>query len=90
MFFANIIGVFVLLPVVIYLILRWLLPHQLRRWVVNILGILGIGFAIWMISWPFIDQPSQPGELVVILLIPIGGLFGITVALLLWRNNRSG
>lgn len=88
MFVGIWLGLFLVLPICAYLVIKRLFSGRKRRLIINILGTCGILIAVFMAAYPFVNPATQPGGLAIIILVPLGGLLGLTCAGLLWRNNQ--
>jgi len=88
MFGSIWIGLFVVLPICVYLALRYLLSGQTRYWVIKVAGIAGVLFALYLMAVPTLYPPTDSGGLGIIFLIPLGALLGLVCAGLLWINGR--
>ena len=89
MFVGIWLGLFLVLPVCVYLMVNRLFSGHLKRLIVNILGICGVFIALFMIAYPILNPATHSGGLAILILIPLGGLLGLTCAGLLWLNNRQ-
>lgn len=87
-FLAISVAVFLVLPVCIYIAVKRLFSKRLGRIFVNVLGAGGLSLGLILMGYPFVNSPTHPGGLAILILIPLGGLLSITCAILLWFNNR--
>lgn len=89
MFVGIWLGLFVGLPICIFLVLRYFFSGKIRKVIINVAACGGLGIALFMVLQPFMNPPDQPGAMGIILLIPLGILLGAVCGGLMWLNNRS-
>lgn len=89
MFLGIWLGLFILLPISIYLGVKFFCSTHLRRIVVNVLGGCAVLLSLFMVVYPYLNPPTHPGALGIMILVPLGGLLALTCASILWFNNKS-
>jgi hypothetical protein len=82
-------GLFVALPIGIYLIAKRVLPRKFSSWFINVAGLCGAALGLCALIYPFVNRPVDSGDIGIILLFPIGALLFFTCAGIMWANNRT-
>ena len=91
MFVGIWLGLFVGLPICLFFVLRYFFSGRTRKVIINVAACGGLVLALFMVLNPFMSQPTDPGpgNLAILILIPLGVLLGAVCGGLMWLNNRS-
>ena len=75
-------------PWLVYLIISRLLPKATAVRVLQLAAFAGICLGIFVAAYPFTQPPVDVGGMGIILLIPIGAVFGLNCLFILWRVSK--
>ena len=89
MFLCIWFGLFVGLPIGVFLGLQHFFSRKIRKAIINVAACGGLVPALFLGLNPIMNQPTHPGGLATLILIPMGILLAVFCGGLMWLNNRS-